>query len=72
MPALPNNANETRLQISQRAASTLLKELDVKSTLLATTTRLLPKRGWSMADTAETKREQNTSIYKLKNVLGPQ
>lgn len=32
MPALPNNANETRLQISQRAASTLLKELDVKST----------------------------------------
>lgn len=40
--------------------------------LLATATRLLPKRGWSMADTAETKREQNTSIYKLKNVLGPQ
>lgn len=32
MPALPKNANETCLQISESAASALLKELDVKST----------------------------------------
>jgi len=73
MPVLPKNANETRLQISERAASALLKELDVKSSFFisyhcASAPRTWLEHGWY----CRTMGEENTSIYKSKNVLGLQ